>query len=304
MTPEKTKVAKSPRNVSMKPCLTITLVVMVFFLGFFCSDLRADKLKLVLLITIDQLRGDMPSNTRGRLGPGGFRYFFDHGTIYRNAHFNHLVTTTAAGHADLATGASTPGHGMAANEWYDRSARRKVYNTEDSEHPLLGVSAAPSEGRSPRKLLAATFGDVLVEANAGKSRVFSVSLKDRGAIIPAGRLGKAFWYSKYTGNFVTSTYYYSEIPGWMADWNKADHADRFREEHWTLLQDRELYVYRDQDNRYEQILQKAPPLAGVGDGRADHRLDGQWAVVQPVPDPGNPGRAPDGSGRAARSAAP
>jgi hypothetical protein len=81
----------------------------------------------------------------------------------------------------------------------------------------------------------------------------SVSIKDRGAIIPGGQLGKAFWYSKFTGQFVTSTYYYPEYPQWVARWNAADHAGQLRTKSWELLQDRDTYVLRDQDDRWSQL---------------------------------------------------
>lgn len=234
----------------MKSIVKLTLILSTLCFGMFAGGLRAEKPDLVLFITVDQLRGDMPMRIRKRLGPGGFRHFLDRGSVYTNAYFSHLVTTTAAGHATLATGASTPGHGMAANEWYDHASRQPVYNTEDRQHPLLGVSSEPGDGRSPRKLLARTFSDELVNSSAGRSRVYSVSLKDRGAIIPAGQSGKAFWYSKHTGKFITSSYYYPELPAFAVKWNAEGHADRLRNGSWSLLHEREQYVHRDRDDRW------------------------------------------------------
>jgi len=233
----------------MKPRFNLTLALLFLHAVIHCGPLLAKQPNLVLMITIDQLRGDMPWRVEERFSPGGFRYFFDQGTVYVNAHFEHLVTTTAAGHATLVTGANTPGHGIAANEWYDTLSHQPVYNTEDHEHPVIGVKAPANEGRSPRNLASSTFGDELVSASAGKSRVFSISIKDRGAIIPGGQLGKAFWYSKTTGEFVTSTYYYPQYPPWVTRWNAADHANQYRDKSWTLLQDRETYIFRDQDDR-------------------------------------------------------
>jgi predicted AlkP superfamily pyrophosphatase or phosphodiesterase len=218
--------------------------------AFYGSPLSARQPDLVLMITIDQLRGEMPRRFEQRLGPAGFRYFFDHGTVYPDAHFKHLVTSTAAGHATLFTGAHTPEHGMAGNDWYDISRRQRVYNTEDRQHPVLGVPAAPAEGRSPRQLTSSTVGDELVKASGGKSRVFAVSLKDRAAIIPGGQLGKAFWYSDETGRFVTSTYYYPVYPQWVIDWNAAGYTEQLRNQNWELLRDRGSYVFRDHDDRW------------------------------------------------------
>lgn len=244
------KVAKPTGVVTLNLLFKICPVLLLSFAVTCSGSLHAKPPDLVLMITVDQLRGDMPWRAEKRFGPAGFRYFFERGTVYTNAHYSHLVTTTAAGHATLATGANTPRHGIAGNEWYDQISRQAIYNTEDQEHPVLGVNAVPSEGRSPHNLVAGTFGDQLVQASAGKSRVFSVSIKDRGAIIPGGQLGKAFWYSKYTGKFVTSTYYYPRYPDWVVQWNAAGHAEQFKNTNWELLQERDRYVYRNQDDRW------------------------------------------------------
>ena len=150
-----------------------------------------------------------------RLGKGGFRYLLEHGTHYANAHYRHANTETAVGHATLFTGADPSRHGIIANDWIDSRTGAFVYNTEDDRHHLIGKDPKPHKGMSPRNLLASTIGDELVVHNAGRSRVFSVSIKDRGAILPGGHAGKAYWYSKSTGDFVTSTYYHDAYPEWV-----------------------------------------------------------------------------------------
>ena len=118
------------------------------------------------MVTIDQLRGDMPWRMQDRLGPAGFRYLVDNGTAYTNAHFEHVITTTAAGHATLSTGGNTPQHGIAGNEWFDSETRQAAYNTEDERYPQIGETLETSKGRSPRNLTSSTFGDELVAASA------------------------------------------------------------------------------------------------------------------------------------------
>ena len=208
---------------------------------------------LVLLVVVDQLRGDMPWRFEERFGEGGFRYLIEQGASFRNAQFAHANTITAAGHATLVTGGNPREHGLAANEWFDPERGRPVYCMEDPAYKEL-TAAGPqepgvTEGRSPRNLHSSTFGDELVMASGGRSRVFSVSLKDRSAIIMGGRLGKAYWYSKGSGQFVSSTYYHAEQPAWMRDWNAGNPADRFTEAPWELLLDRESYVFAQRDDR-------------------------------------------------------
>ncbi len=212
-------------------------------------SINADPPKLVLQITVDQLRGDLPVRYLDRLRPGGFRYLLERGTWYNNAHYRHANTETAVGHATLVTGADPSRHGLVANDWIDQETGAFVYNTEDNRHSLIGQSPKPHEGVSPRNLIATTFGDELVVNTGGASRVFSVSVKDRGAIIPGGHAGKAYWFSKSGGRFVTSTFYHDEYPDWVEAWNGQQHTDRYKGTSWTLLEDRENYVFADHDDR-------------------------------------------------------
>ena len=205
--------------------------------------------RLVLQITVDQLRGDLPGRYADRLTEGGFRYLMEKGTWYIDAHYQHANTETAVGHATLATGADPSRHGIVANDWIDQKTGAFVYNTEDDRHHIIGKEPKAHEGVSPRNLSASTFGDELVVHNGGRSRVFSVSVKDRGAILPGGHAGKAFWFSKSSGNFVTSTYYYDDYPAWMKQWNATKPADAFKGKSWELLNDRSTYVHSQMDDR-------------------------------------------------------
>jgi len=211
--------------------------------------------RLVLQITVDQLRGDLPGRYADRLTEGGFRYLMEKGIWYIDAHYQHANTETAVGHASLATGADPSRHGIVANDWIDQKTGEFVYNTEDERHHIIGREPKAHEGVSPRNLLASTISDELVVHNGGRSRAFSVSVKDRGAILPGGHVGKAFWFSKRSGQFVTSTYYYEDYPAWVKQWNSAKPADDYKGKSWQLLQDQSTYVHGRMDDRpYEADL--------------------------------------------------
>jgi predicted AlkP superfamily pyrophosphatase or phosphodiesterase len=214
-----------------------------------CTAVAAVRPNLVVLVIIDQLRGDMPWRFKDRFGPDGFRYLLDNGVAYTNAHFRHSTTLTAVGHATLVTGGHAAQHGMAGNRWYNRETGQPVYCVEDDRHGIIGTKQRAHTGTSPRNLTSSTIGDEIFLASNGRSRIFSVSIKDRGAIVSAGLLGKAFWYSSRSGRFVTSTYYYDDYPQWVNDWNAAEHAESYRDREWTLLRDRSSYLYGDADDR-------------------------------------------------------
>ena len=223
----------------------------------------ADKPKLILQITVDQLRGDLPTRYYDRLGEGGFRYLWESGIVYRDAHHGHANTETIVGHATLATGAHPSNHGMVGNLWFDRETGFTTYNVEDPNYTLLtkGASvdasteidptqrAARSDGRSPAAMLVTTFSDELRSNTGGEAKVIGVSVKDRGAISMAGHSGTAYWFSKANGEFVTSTYYLDKYPGWVNAFNEAKPAQQFANTTWQLLHDQDSYRFGDSDDR-------------------------------------------------------
>ncbi|PQP33092.1 hypothetical protein C6A36_01050 [Desulfobacteraceae bacterium SEEP-SAG10] len=242
------------------PVVMIPLLVFVFSAWAVAGTVN-EKPKLILQITIDQMRGDFPMRYKDRLGEDGFRYLMEKGTWYIDAHYQHANTETAVGHATLATGADPSRHGIVANDWIDQKSGAFVYNTEDERHHIIGREPKAHEGVSPHNLLSSTFSDELLVHNGGRSRAFSVSVKDRGAILPGGHAGKAFWFSKSSGHFVTSTYYYNDYPAWVKQWNAAKPADAFKGKSWDLLKDRATYVHGQMDDRpYEADLK---PLGRV-----------------------------------------
>ena len=227
------------------------------------------EVRLVLQITVDGLRRDLVDRYRDRFGDGGFRFLLESGTFFTNAHYQHANTETIVGHTTLATGAYPAVHGMTGNVWYDNESGELGYNIEDPEHlPLptradqrAGAKIDPSQtvarttGRSPVAILAETFSDRLKAWSGGRSRVFAVSGKDRGAVSMAGHVGKAFWMSTDNGDFVTSSYYYDEYPNWVQDWNSRRQVEALGGKSWELLNDPSTYLLAHQDDRpYESDL--------------------------------------------------
>src|SRR5580704_17061337 len=96
--------------------------------------------KLVVVIVIDQFRGDYLERYREQFGDGGFRLLLDHGAYFPNCNYNYANTRTAPGHATLFTGAYSNGHGIAANEWWDQRKKRMVTSVEDDDTKLVGLA--------------------------------------------------------------------------------------------------------------------------------------------------------------------
>src|SRR5208283_3223792 len=150
-----------------------------------CASAYNGRPKLIVVIVIDQFRGDYLERYRDQFGDAGFRLLLDHGAYFPNCNYDYANTRTAPGHSTLFTGAYSNGHGIVANEWWDPSKKRMVTSVEDDGTKLVGV-AEDKAGASPHNLLADTLGDEMKLATQGQSRVFAVSLKDRAAVLPGG----------------------------------------------------------------------------------------------------------------------
>ena len=281
--------------------IMLAAAILILPWGAFAQDkaIAASAPRLILQITVDQLRGDLPGRYVDRLSEGGFRYLMEKGTYYSNAHYQHSNLETIVGHAVLATGAFPSANGMVANVWLDRETGQLGYAVEDSAYDMVGLqggvdkkseidptqAAAKSEGRSPRAILTSTFSDELAVRTAGQAKIFGVSVKDRGAISLAGHAGKAFWFSKKTGEFVSSTYYFDVYPEWVKIWNGKRKADSYEGRSWELLQDGAGYVYRDADDRpYETALEGYGRVFPHPFGKRDNKLYYTLLTLSPVGD--------------------
>jgi predicted AlkP superfamily pyrophosphatase or phosphodiesterase len=210
----------SPRSARQRLIFALAILLVVGQLSASgAASAYNGRPKLIVVIVIDQFRGDYLERYRDQFGDSGFRFLLDHGAYFPNCNYNYANTRTAPGHATLFTGAYSNGHGIAANEWWDQKKKKIVTSVEDDSTKLVGISS-DKPGASPHNLLADTLGDELKLATQGKSRVFGVSLKDRAAVLPGGfGADAAYWIDPASGSWITSTYYRNELPRWVQDFN-------------------------------------------------------------------------------------
>jgi predicted AlkP superfamily pyrophosphatase or phosphodiesterase len=216
-------------------CVALLLLGSIFLCltpAAFASAYNA-RPKLVVVIVIDQFRGDYLERYRDQFGDGGFRVFLDRGAYFTDCYYDYANTRTAPGHATLFTGSYTSGHGIVANEWWDPQKNKRVTSVEDDTTKLVGVGKT-GVGASPHNLMSDTLGDELKLATGGKARVFAISLKDRAAVLPAGFAGDAaYWIDPKTGDWITSTYYRSDLPEWVRNFNGTRPSERRAEKFWN-----------------------------------------------------------------------
>ena len=176
--------------------------------------------KLVLFITIDAMRPDYLQRFDAQLGGGLARLYRD-GAVFTNGFQDHAITETAPGHAATMSGRFPVHTGIVAN----------TAGVNDSTTTLL-ESSAP--GASPRRFRGTTLTDWLA-AKDPRTRVLSVSRKDRAAILPVGSSKRpVYWYGG-NGNFTTSTYYAAALPAWVRAFNSRQIPASYAGKSWELL---------------------------------------------------------------------
>lgn len=195
---------------------------------------EAQRPKLVVLLMIDQFRADYLTRFENDLGPDGFRRLEHDGAWFTNANYSYIPTATAAGHASVATGRLPRQHGVAANQWFQKAGAESAQSAVwDESVRVVGLDDAKRAGGSPHNLKGPTLGDEMKLADR-RSRVFSVSIKDRAAVFMAGmRPDAAFWWNADTGRFISSTYYCDALPAYAQAFNDEHWADRFHGQEWT-----------------------------------------------------------------------
>lgn len=192
------------------------------------------KPKLLLVVVVDQFRYDYLTRFQASY-TSGLKRLLAGGAVFTNAHFEHFPTVTAVGHSIILTGAMPSVSGIVGNEWYDRELGRQVTSVFDPATKLLG-GGPNSAGASPRRLLVSTLGDELKLGGRGDTKVYSVSSKDRAAIMMVGHMADgAFWFDPATGNFVSSTFYFAELPAWAKAFNESRAADQWLGKEWWPL---------------------------------------------------------------------
>lgn len=219
------------------------------------SEQQLKRPKLIVGIVVDQMRQEYFYRFHDRYVEGGFKRLMDKGFMMTNGHYNYIPTYTGPGHASVYTGTTPATHGIIANDWYVRKLGRTIYCAEDSTVSAVGGSASAGQ-ISPRNMLTTTITDELQFATNKRSKVVGIAIKDRGAALPAGHLGDAYWYDGKTGEFMNSTYYGESLPQWVKEFNERQLPKKYLGQTWEPIYPIESYLQSvDDDNEFE-----SPPI--------------------------------------------
>ena len=224
-----------------------TLCVLAL-VGLTCAKDTSSVPRLIVVVVVDQMRYDYLTRFQD-LYQGGFRTLLEKGAVFTEVRYRHALTLTAPGHAAIMTGRHPATSGIPSNNWFDPDINAQRSAVADPDYRAVG---GPGSGASPRSLLVETFGDRLKQVNPA-SRVVGISIKNRAAILMAGRdADAAYWYSATCQCFVTSSYYMEQPPGWLTTFNHSNPPDRFEGKLWErLLGDPAMYEKYSRADRFE-----------------------------------------------------
>ena len=228
--------------------LGLGILCVLALVGLTCAKDAPSVPRLIVVIVVDQMRYDYLTRFQD-LYQGGFRTLLDKGAVFTEARYRHALTLTAPGHAAIMTGRHPATSGITSNQWFDPDLNAIRTAVADPDYRAVG---GPGSGASPRSLLVDTFGDRLKQKNPA-GRVVAVSIKDRSAILMAGRdADAAYWYSAACRCFVTSSYFMEQPPDWLTAFNHLNLPDRFQGKLWErLLDDPAVYEKYSRADRFE-----------------------------------------------------
>lgn len=232
----------------MKKLTFLSVLVGVIFCSM-AQEVEQKKTKLLIGIVVDQLRYDYLDKFSEDFSKEGFNRLLNEGFYARNVNYNYKPTYTGPGHASIFTGTTPSIHGIVGNNWYSRAEKGSVYCVELKDE----------EGNkyySPERMKSRTIADEVRLFTNFRGKSYGVSLKDRGAILPAGHLANgAYWFNGKKGKWVSSNFYKESNPDWLKEFNSIDLKEKYLNKDWVLLAEESVYKKSLADkNPYEGEL--------------------------------------------------
>ncbi len=208
---------------------------------------QAKSPKLVVGIVVDQMCYEYLYRYQTKFSDGGFKLLMNEGTNCRTTNYNYIPTFTGPGHASIYTGTTPNNHGIVANDWHDRTTGKSKNCVEDTTVETVGSTSAYGLF-SPRNLKANTITDQL-KLTYPNAKVISMSIKNRGAILPGGHLSDgSYWYDFMTGQFISSTFYMDSLPKWVNDFNEVNPKSSYIRDGWNTFFDINTYTESGPDD--------------------------------------------------------
>jgi len=213
----------------------------------YAEHMLESKPKLVVGIVVDQMRYDYLTRFYSKYGEGGFKRMMNEGFNCKNNHFNYVPTYTGPGHASIFTGTTPKYHGIISNNWYDKEIKSMVYCAQDDSVQSVGTKDLSGQ-MSPQRMKTTTFGDENRLFTQMEGKTIGISIKDRGAILPAGHTANAaYWFQgKGEGYWISSSFYLKRLPKWVNEFNDLGIATSYLKD-WNTLYKIKTYTESGDD---------------------------------------------------------
>lgn len=221
-----------------------TLLVLLFLLLVPFSSIAQfntyHQPKLVVNISVPGMRYDYLLKFNKLLNDKGLKKMISEGAYCQRAIIDYMGTYTATGLATIATGAEPASHGVIGDHWYNYTTGEKVSLTHDPEMMTVGSDELDAQV-SPRSMVASTIGDC-IKGISPSSKVISIAVTPNSAVVAGGfNADQTYWISPREGNMVTSTYYASQLPSWVDEFNAKKLAEAYSSQKWLISKDAKLY---------------------------------------------------------------
>lgn len=204
----------------MKGRILTSLLAMMALASLQAQEVPAVP-KLVVGLTIDQLRLDYVEAFSSMYGDRGFKRLWKEGRVYRNAEYDFVNVDRSSAVAAIQTGAMPKVNGIVGNGWLDRSTLQVVNCVDDNRY----MGNYTSESTSPFRLQVSTLSDELMIATQGVAEVYSIAPTREMAVLSAGHASKgAFWINDDTGKW-SGTTYFENFPTWVSTYNDRQGLD-------------------------------------------------------------------------------
>jgi len=240
--------------------------------------------KLVVGIVVDQMRYEYLNRYERKFGEDGFKRFLKDGFNVKNGHYNYVPTYTGPGHASVYSGTTPAIHGIIGNDWYEKESKAMVNCVGDARQKPVGNDAGNGDV-SPYRMLTTTISDELELATQRRAKVIGLSIKDRGAVLPAGHTPDgAYWYDGLSGKFISSTYYKPALPTWLDQFNAKKLADKYLNQEWKTLLPIEQYKESGPDDTpYESKLRGKEKPTFPYDLKTLRKENGEFELLAATP---------------------
>ena len=250
----------------------------------YAQRMSESKPKLVVGIVVDQMRYDYLTRFYAKYGEGGFKRMMNEGFNCKNNHFNYVPTYTGPGHTSIFTGTTPKYHGIISNNWYDKEIKSMVYCAQDDSVQSVGTSSIAGK-MSPHRMKTTTFADENRLFTEMRGKTIGISVKDRGAILPAGHSANAaYWFQgENEGHWISSTYYMDKLPKWVTDFNASGVAKSYLTV-WNTLYDIKTYSESGDDlNAFEGGFKGKETATFPYDLNALKDLNGGFDILKSTP---------------------